>query len=164
MQPWQVAALGAAAFVAAHYLLVRAASGKIGDSLGALVLEGTAAIGIALAYAAGIRGDTPVTTTRAGVVFAVLSGLCISGGSILLFQALRRGGPVASTGTIVLGGGVALSALAAPLLFRESMTGRRLLGIALGLAAILLLSTESAPPGPGARLSSRATTAGRARA
>jgi drug/metabolite transporter (DMT)-like permease len=143
MQAWQIAALGAACFIAGHYLLLRAASGRISDSLGALVLEATAAIGIALAYAAGVRGGS-TTTERAGVVYALLSGLCISGASVLLFQALRRGGPVASTGTIVLGGGVALSALVAPWLFREPLTPRRLLGVALGVAAMLVLSTEPA--------------------
>jgi uncharacterized membrane protein len=141
MQAWQLAALGAAGFIAAHYLLLRAASGKIGDSLGALVLEATAAIGIALAYALGVRGGD-VPTSRSGIVFAVLSGLCISVASILLFQALRRGGPVASTGTIVLGGGVALSALASPWLFREPLTTRRLVGVALGITAMVLLATE----------------------
>jgi uncharacterized membrane protein len=141
MQAWQLAALGAAGFIAAHYLLLRAASGKIGDSLGALVLEATAAIGIALAYALGVRGGD-VPTSRGGIVFAVLSGLCISVASILLFQALRRGGPVASTGTIVLGGGVALSALASPWLFREPLTTRRLVGVALGITAMVLLATE----------------------
>jgi uncharacterized membrane protein len=141
MQAWQLAALGAAGFIAAHYLLLRAASGRIGDSLGALVLEATAAIGIALAYAFGVRGGN-VPTSRAGVVYALLSGLCISVASILLFQALRRGGPVASTGTIVLGGGVALAALASPWLFREPLTTRRLLGVALGITAMVLLATE----------------------
>jgi multidrug transporter EmrE-like cation transporter len=141
MQAWQLAALGAAGFIAAHYLLLRAASGRIGDSLGALVLEGTAAVGIALAYAIGLRGGN-VPTSRAGVVFAMLSGGCISVASILIFQALRRGGPVAPTGTIVMGGGVALSALAAPWLFREPLTARRLVGVALGIAAMILLATE----------------------
>jgi bacterial/archaeal transporter family protein len=141
MQGWQLAAFGAAGLVAAHYLLLRAASGRIGDSLGALVLEGTAALGIAIAYALGVRGGT-VPTSRAGLVFAVLSGLCISVASILIFQALRRGGPVASTGTIVLGGGVAISALLAPWLFREPMTARRLVGVALGITAMILLATE----------------------
>lgn len=141
MQAWQLAAVGAAGLIAAHYLLLRAASGRIGDSLGALILEGTAALGIALAYAIGVRGGN-VPTSRAGIVYAVISGLCISVASILIFQALRRGGPVASTGTIVLGGGVALSALAAPWLFREPMTLRRLVGVALGIAAMAVLATE----------------------
>src|SRR5262249_28054385 len=37
MQPWQQAAVGAACLIASHYLLLRAAAGRIGDSLGALV-------------------------------------------------------------------------------------------------------------------------------
>lgn len=141
MQAWQMAALAASACIAAHYLLLRAASGKIGDSLGALVLEATAALGVAVMFGLGLRGGE-VPTTRAGVLYAMLSGLGITGASILLFFALRRGGPVAATGTIVLGGGVALSALLAPLLFREPLTGRRIVGVVLGIAAMLILSTE----------------------
>lgn len=143
MQAWQLAALGAAGLIAAHYLLLRAASGRIGDSLGALVLEGTAALGIAIAYALGVRGGD-VPSSRAGVLFAALSGLCISVASILIFQALRRGGPVAATGTIVLGGGVAISALVSPWLFREPLTARRLVGVALGITAMIVLATERA--------------------
>lgn len=141
MQAWQIAALFASCCIAGHYLLLRAASGRIGDSLGALVLEATAALGIAVMYAVGLRGGE-VPTTKGGVAFAVLSGLCITGASILLFFALRRGGPVAATGTIVLGGGVALSALLAPVLFREPLTARRAIGVALGVAAMIVLSTE----------------------
>jgi transporter family protein len=156
MQAWQQAALGAACLIAGHYVLLRAASGRIGDSLGALVLEGTATLGILVAYAAGLRGHA-VATTRAGVLFAALSGLCISVASILLFFALRRGGPVASTGTIVLGGGVAISAVLAPILFREPLTLRRTIGVALGVVALLVLSTEG-PPAKGAGRSPDETT------
>jgi bacterial/archaeal transporter family protein len=145
MQAWQQAALGAACLIALHYILLRASSGRVGDSLGALVLEGTAAIGILVAYLFGPRGDL-VSTTGLGLGFAAVSGLCISGASILLFFALRRGGPVAATGTIVLGGGVAISALLAPMLFREPFTVRRAVGVALGIAAMVVLSTERAAP------------------
>ena len=86
-----------------------------------------------------------MATTRGGLFFSILSGLCITGASILLFYALRRGGPVAATGTIVLGGGVALSALAAPFLFKEPITTHRVIGVALGIAAMIVLSTERAP-------------------
>jgi drug/metabolite transporter (DMT)-like permease len=145
MQPWQQAALGAACLFATHYLLLRAAAGRVGDSLGALILEGAAAVGIFVAYMCGIRGE-PVTNTRSGLLFAVLSGFCISGASILLFFALRRGGPVASTGTIALGGGVAMSAVVAPILFREPLTLRRIVGVGLGFAAMFVLSTEPELP------------------
>jgi uncharacterized membrane protein len=77
-----------------------------------------------------------------GLGLAAASGLAVSVSSVLLFGALRRGGPVASTGAIVLGGGVALSALAAPLLFGEAWTLRRVVGVALGVAAMWVLGGE----------------------
>jgi bacterial/archaeal transporter family protein len=141
MRPWFVAAVCAAAFIAVHYTLLRAASGRLPDVLGALVLEGTAVLGIALYYALGPRG-TEVATTRSGVLLAAASGLAISGASVLLFYALRRGGPVASTGAIVLGGGVSLSALAAPMAFGESFSVRRAVGVLLGVVAIAVLSQD----------------------
>jgi len=143
MQPWQRAALLAAIGICVHYLALRASAGRIGDTLGALILEGTATVGILLAYAAGLRGAEP-TTTR-GVAFAALSGVGISFASILLFQALRRGGPVAVTGTVVLGGGVALSAAFAPLVFGDAFTLRRGVGVALGLASMFVLASEHQP-------------------
>jgi uncharacterized membrane protein len=141
MSSWGPAAFGAAIFIAGHYLLLRAASGRMNDTLGALVLEGAAVVGIALNYLFGPRGPA-METSRLGVTFAALSGICISGASILLFSALRRGGPVAATGTIVLGGGVTLSALVAPLVFAEGFTTRRVIGIGLGMAAMVVLALD----------------------
>jgi uncharacterized membrane protein len=142
MPSWTVSALGGSLFIALYYLFLRAASGRIEDRLGALVVEATAALGIAASLFVGVRGEA-IPTTRGGVVYSVASGLAVAIASVLLFAALRRGGPTASTGIIVLGGGVALSALAAPWLFAESFTPRRLLGVALGLAAMWVLGSES---------------------
>jgi hypothetical protein len=44
---------------------------------------------------------------------------------------------------LVFGGGVALSALLAPVLFGEAFTLRRALGVALGLASMWVLGSES---------------------
>jgi transporter family protein len=142
MSAWFPPALGAALFIAVHYLLLRAASGRVADRLGALVLETAAALGIAASLILRSSRE-PVETTRAGVGLAVASGLAVSVASVLLFTSLRRGGPVASTGTVVLGGGVVLSALAAPWLFGESFTLRRAAGVALGVAAMWVLGGES---------------------
>jgi uncharacterized membrane protein len=142
MSSWIASAVGGAVAIAVHYLFVRAATGRIEDRLGALVLEAVAALGIAASFAMGMRGGH-VPTTRAGLLYAAAAGLAISFSSVLLFGALRRGGPVASTGIIVLGGGVALSALVAPWLFGESFTARRLLGVVLGIAAMWVLGSES---------------------
>jgi uncharacterized membrane protein len=141
MPAWSPPALAAAIFIALHYLLLRAASGRLEDRLGALVLEGSAALGIAASMALGLKG-TPLPTTRPGLLYAVASGLSVAVASVLLFASLRRGGPVASTGTIVLGGGVALAAIFAPVFFGESFTVRRVLGVMLGISAMALLATE----------------------
>ena len=137
---WVSPALGAGLAIAVHYMFLRAASGRLGDALGALILEGTATVGIAIYYV--VHRASVVATTVQGILYSVASGLGISVASILFFAALRRGGPVASTGTIVLGGGVALSALVAPFIFGEAMTVRRVLGVGLGICAIAVLSTE----------------------
>lgn len=143
MQSWVAAALVASVCFAAHYLFLRAASGRIGDAFGGFLLESAAAVGL-LVLMVIMPKDTTATSTG-GIVWSVLSGLMITGGVTLLFMSLRLGGPVAGTGTIALGGGVAIAALLAPLFFDETLTARRVAGVALGLAATVLLSTEPAP-------------------
>ncbi|MFT3768061.1 MAG: hypothetical protein QM820_21640 [Minicystis sp.] len=142
MPPWSLPALCATACIALHYLTLRAASGRIGDALGAFCLEGTAAAGLLVILFLRVTPPAPTATT--GIVWSCASGLCISGATTLLFAALRLGGPVSATGTIVLGGGVALSALIAPFLFTEAFTLRRGVGVALGILAVLILATERA--------------------
>lgn len=140
MPPWILAALFAGLFFAGHYVTLRGASGRIGDAWGGLIVEAAAAVGLLVLIVLLPSGDTP--TTRAGVIWSVVSGLCITGGVFLLFQSLRLGGPLAGTGTIALGGGVALASLLSPFFFGEPLTARRLLGVALGLAAVVVLATE----------------------
>ncbi len=140
MQPWAIAALAASACFAAHYLMLRAASGRIGDALGGFALEAAATVGLLVLLVVGPRSDTPTTT--GGIIWSCLSGVMITGGVTLLYASFRLGGPVAGTGTIALGGGVAAAALAAPLFFAEAWTPRRLLGVALGLAATAVLASE----------------------
>jgi uncharacterized membrane protein len=145
MAAWSPPALTGAVFIAIHYVLLRGASGRIDDRFGAFVLEASAAAGLAAGLMVGWRDlrDRVGTSTRAGLAFAFASGLAVAVASVLTFAALRRGAPLASTGTLVLGGGVVLSALLAPWLFGESFTARRLLGVGLGLAAMWLLGSES---------------------
>lgn len=140
MASWSVAAIAASLCFAAHYLMLRAASGRIGDALGGFALEAAAAVGLLVLVAIGPRTDVPTTT--AGIVWSVLSGLMITGGVTLLFLAFRLGGPVAGTGTIALGGGVVIAALFAPVLFAEPFTVRRAIGVLLGLCATIILATE----------------------
>jgi bacterial/archaeal transporter family protein len=140
MPAWSIAAVAAAACFTLHYLTLRAATGRIGDGLGALCIEATAAIGLLALFLTRVTPRGP--TTGGGLFWSCASGLCISGTMALLFSAIRLGGPVSATGTIVLGGGVALAALIAPLLFDEAFTPRRGLGVLLGILAMVILATE----------------------
>lgn len=139
---WWVAALLAAVCTAAHYLTLRAAAGRLPDGIGALIVEGSAATGLTLYVLLVPAARQPATFAWGGVGFAVASGLCISGLMALLFYALRSGAPVGATGPLVLGGGVTLAALAATVVFSEGFSVRRLIGVALGLAAVVVLATE----------------------
>lgn len=137
---WTVAAAIACLCFAGHYLTLRAAAGKLPDLLGGFVLETAAALGLGLLYWLLPRGS--VALTSAGVLWSALSGLFIVGGVTFLFVALRLGGPVSGTGTIALGGGVALASLMAPMFFAEPMSFRRGLGIAMALSASALFASE----------------------
>ena len=141
MAPWSIAAAFAALCIGLHYLTLRAASGRVGDALGAMVVEGTAALGLLL-LVIFFRGSEQTQSSTPGLVWSALSGLCICGAMMLLFTALRWGGPVASTGPIVHAGGVAISALIAPFLFNEPITLRRAAGVLLALAGVALLATD----------------------
>lgn len=141
MTSWTVPALIASLFFAAHYLTIRAASGKVGDVFGGFLLEASAAVGL-LVLMAILPTEAPATSR--GIMWSIISGLCITGGVTFLFMALRVGGPVAGTGTIALGGGVVLASLLAPLFFNEAITLRRAIGVGLGLAATVILATERA--------------------
>jgi drug/metabolite transporter (DMT)-like permease len=136
---WTIPALIASLFFAAHYLTLRGASGRVGDAFGGFLLEASATVGL-LVLMLLLPKEIPATTS--GIVWSIVSGLCITGGVTFLFMALRLGGPVAGTGTIALGGGVVLASLLAPLLFSETITVRRAVGVGLGLAATVILATE----------------------
>ncbi|WP_437722353.1 hypothetical protein [Sorangium sp. So ce861] len=140
MSVWYVPALLAAVCMAGHYLMLRAAAGRIGDALGALCIEATAAAGILVFLV--LRPGAEAPPTAQGVFWACASGLFISGVTTLVFAALRMGGPLSATGPMVFAGGVALAALFAPLLFGEAFTARRALGVGLGIASLVVLATE----------------------
>jgi uncharacterized membrane protein len=145
MTPWALPAALAAVLVAGHYLTLRAAAGKAADGLLAAVVEGTAAL-ILWAYVVLVpSARTLERGASRGLVWSAISGACIAGMMLLLFAALRRGGPVAATGTLVLGGGVTLAAALAPALFGDALTVRRVIGVGLGLAGMLVLATERSP-------------------
>jgi uncharacterized membrane protein len=141
MPLWSTPTLLAGLLFGLHYATLRASSGHISDGLGAFLLEGTAAVGILVLLLLNLVPSTTATQAT-GVFWSCVSGLCISGVSVLLYAALRLGAPVASVGTIVLGCGLVVAALLSLVFFGETFTARRAIGVLLGMAAIVLLASE----------------------
>lgn len=139
MSAWFWYAIGAAVLYGMHQIFTRMASEGIGDGLGGFVVEATAAATI-LAYLAYlyVAGPWDQKASTPGVMYSVLTGLCVGAGTVLFFLLFQKGGPLSAV-PMILAGGAALMAVAGIFFFKESATWQRLLGIALAIAGLFLL-------------------------
>jgi transporter family protein len=139
MRDWFWYAIGAAVLYGLHQIFTKLASERIGDGLGGFVVEATAALSI-LAYLAFLyfSGRWNQQISSLGVVYSVLTGLCVGAGTLLFFVLFQKGGPLSAV-PMILAGGAALMALAGLLFFREPVSWQRLLGIAFAIGGLFLL-------------------------
>jgi len=95
MSAWFFYAIGAALLYGLHQVFTKMASGRISEGLGGLVVEGTAAVTILL-YLAWLRfgGKWNQTASEAGVVYSVLTGVCVGAGTVVFFILFQKGGPL----------------------------------------------------------------------
>ena len=138
---WFWYAVIAAVLYGAHQIFTRMAADHIGEGLGGFVVEATAALSI-LSYLAFLwlanRWDQKSSVN--GIVYSVLTGICVGAGTIAFFLLFQRGGPLSSVPAI-LGGGAAIMAVAGILFFREPPSWQRLVGIAFAVTGLFLLRT-----------------------
>src|SRR6266513_1302451 len=129
MPSWFFYALGAAVLYGAHQIFTKLAADKIGDGLGGFVVEASAAVTILL-YLGWLRfgGTWNQTSSAPGVIYSVLTGICVGAGTIVFFVLFQKGGPLSAV-PMVLAGGAAIMAIAGILFFKEPATVLRLLGI-----------------------------------
>lgn len=139
MNEWFWYAVGAAILYGLHQVFTKLASNQIGDGLGSLIVEATAAAGI-FAYLASLdfSGHWSQKLSTSGVVYSVITGICVGMGTVFFFLLFQKGAPL-STVPMVLASGAALMALAGIVFFQESASLPRLLGIALSICGLLLL-------------------------
>ena len=139
MNTWFWYALGAAFLYGLHQTFTKLASAHIGDGLGGLVVESSAAITI-LAYLACLRfsGHWNQPADPAGIWYSFLTGVCVGLGTILFFLLFQKGGPL-SVVPMILAGGAALMAVTGMVFFHEPASRSRLLGITFAIAGLLLL-------------------------
>jgi transporter family protein len=139
MNTWFWYAAGAALLYGLHQIFTKLASERIGDGLGGFVVEATAAttilIYLAFLYCSG-RWSQQVSTP--GVIYSILTGICVGVGTVFFFLLFQKGGPLTAV-PMVLAGGAALMAVAGVAFFREPASWPRLLGVALSIVSLMLL-------------------------
>ena len=143
MTAWFWYALGAAFLYGAHQIFTKLAADKISDGLGGFVVEISAALTILL-YLVWLRfgGTWNQTASSTGVLWSVLTGICVGVGTIFFFLLFQKGGPLSAV-PMILAGGAALMAVAGIIFFKEPVTVLRLLGIALALCGLFLLRSPA---------------------
>jgi bacterial/archaeal transporter family protein len=139
MSDWFWYAVGAAILYGLHQVFTKMASDHIGDGVGGFVVEATAALSI-LAYLAilYLSGTWNQQVSTPGVVYSVLTGLCVGVGTLFFFILFQKGGPLSAV-PMILAGGAALMAVVGILCFREPASWPRLLGIGMAIGGLFLL-------------------------
>lgn len=139
MSEWFWYAIAAAVLYGLHQVFTKLASERIGDGLGGFVVELTAALIIAL-YLIYLRffSEWKQPLTTGGVLYSVLTGICVGAGTVAFFLLFQKGGPLSAV-PMVLAGGAALMAIIGILFFKEPATLIRLSGIVLSLLGLFLL-------------------------
>ena len=139
MAAWFWYAVVAAVLYGAHQIFTKLAADRIGEGLGGFVVEATAALSI-LSYLAFLwlanRWDQKSSLN--GIVYSVLTGICVGAGTIAFFLLFQRGGPLSSV-PVILAGGAAIMAVAGILFFREPPSWQRIVGIAFAVIGLFLL-------------------------
>jgi transporter family protein len=139
MPAWFWYAVLAAVLYGAHQIFTRMAADHIGEGLGGFVVEATAALSI-LVYLAflSMASRWDQKSSLSGVMYSVLTGVCVGAGTIAFFLLFQKGGPLSSVPAI-LAGGAAIMVVAGILFFHETASWQRLLGIALAITGLFLL-------------------------
>ena len=137
---WFWYAVGAAVLYGAHQIFTRLASEHIGDGIGGVVVEGVATLTI-LSYIGVLwfSNRWEQKFTWVGFNYSALTGICVGAGTVAFFLLFQRGGPLSAVPAI-LAGGAAIMAVAGIVFFQEPASWQRLLGIALAIAGLFLLS------------------------
>ena len=139
MAGWFWYAVVAAVLYGAHQIFTKLAADRIGEGLGGFVVEGTAALSI-LVYLAflWLASRWNQQSSAQGIIYSVLTGICVGAGTIAFFLLFQKGGPLSSVPAI-LAGGAAIMAVAGILFFREPLSWQRIVGIVFAVVGLFLL-------------------------
>ena len=116
------------------------ASSRIDANLSSVIFNGLGAILPLVIYVfyKFSKGARLVTTTSSGIIYSILAGVAIAGFSILLIKIFEKGG-LAYVVPLIYGGTIVLASLTGWLIFKESVSGLQILGIAVVVIGIGLI-------------------------
>lgn len=130
---------------AAFITFVSRAGGKIDSGLGAFIFNGLGAM-VPLAVFTIAKTTNPkemLPTTKNGLIFAVLAGLCVGIFSLLMLKIFQKGS-LGYVMPIVYGGAIALSSVSGWALFNASINTLQVGGVLLVVAGIVLIAIGKA--------------------
>jgi transporter family protein len=139
---WIYLALLTACFYAFYNVFIKLASGHIHEITGAVILQVVAFVigGLWLIYLK-MKG-VPTEVTSKGIGLAVLAGIFVGLAEIFSFLVFSKGVPASAGIPVIIGGSVLIAAAIGFLWLRETLTLSNLLGLALIVAGIWLLSRK----------------------
>jgi len=135
MSAWFWYAVVAAVLYGAHQIFTRMAADYIGEGLGSFAVEATAALSILLYLLfLCLTSRWNQKSTVDGIIYSVLTGICVGAGTIAFFLLFQKGGPLSAVPAI-LAGGAAIMAIAGILFFREALSWQRIVALYLPSSA-----------------------------
>jgi uncharacterized membrane protein len=144
MKQWLLASLAAAFLFGAYNIFAKMAAGRMTDAMAAFILEFSAAmlVLVYILFGRSIKLDIASISGR-GMLYAILGGLFIGGGSIFYFYAFRHHAPLAIAGPIMFAGATLIMVISGLIFFRERLDLVTVAGIILTIAGIFLLSISA---------------------
>jgi drug/metabolite transporter (DMT)-like permease len=128
---WIVYVIAAALALAAADIFVKAAAGKLPNSLG-MLLYGS------IPFAAGLfwwlidrRNVAPADITTKGVIFGLAVGVMFATVTFCMYAAFRAAAPISLASPVIRLGGLVVASIAGLVLWKEPMTMRYVAGLAM---------------------------------
>ena len=140
--PWMIYAVGAALALAAADVFIKAASGKVPNSLG-MLLYGS------VPFATGVvwwlidrRNVAPSAITTKGVILGLSVGIMFATVTFCMYAAFLRGAPITIASPVIRLGGLLVASIVGVALWREPVTLRYFAGMLMILVGIYLMLTR----------------------
>lgn len=135
---WITFAILTSCFWSLYHMASKATSQLISPIVASVVSSLSLIIGSTLYYFSSLKISYQSLNLK-GLVFAVLMGIGAGIGDIFYVYTYQKGGPISETAPITLIMLVILVLLISNLVFRESMTVYKMIGIVFGIISIYLV-------------------------